>query len=117
MTEPTSPARDSSRRNRKAPGNVSLSNLTAPRLECSASGLEAPAIVLAAKSLTKAAFGANRPARILNDDAHLAAMFTELQGVRNGHLKRQVARQIGPQFPAFDLGRPTAGKRRLYATR
>src|ERR1039458_586659 len=42
MTEPTSSARDSSRWDRKAPGNVSLSNLAAPPGQCSESGGQTP---------------------------------------------------------------------------
>jgi hypothetical protein len=73
-------------------------------------------MVLAAKSLAKAAFGANLPLRILNDDADLAAGFAELQGVGHGDTKRQVARKIRSHFPAFDLGDPTAARRRLHAS-
>src|ERR1700685_647689 len=108
MTEPTSPARDSSRRNRKAPGNVALSHLTAPRVECSASGGQAPAIVLAAEFLAKTAHGGNLPAVALTDSADFAAVLADLQSVGDSNTQRQILRPIRPQIAAVDLRRPTA---------
>lgn len=42
MTKPTSLARDSSRWDRKAPGNVSPTHLAAPQVQCSALQPKAP---------------------------------------------------------------------------
>jgi len=44
MTGTRAPARDSSLRDRKAPGNVSLTHPAAPRTQCSAEGTLLPAI-------------------------------------------------------------------------
>ena len=44
MTETKVPARDSSLQDRKAPGNVTLTHLTAPRVQCSADTLRPPVV-------------------------------------------------------------------------